>query len=120
EYFTGWRYGRSGAEKKAVQYHCGPLADIAFSPAPTFAGMEFEPRLQLADLVVGATREFINFSLGGFLWRTAIQVPHSSSLPSTRPPNSWPRRDRISSEQRFFDRHSEWAQEASVRRLIMT
>jgi hypothetical protein len=26
--------------------------------------MEFEPRLQLADLVVGATREFINFSLG--------------------------------------------------------
>jgi hypothetical protein len=26
--------------------------------------MEFEPKLQLADLVVGATREFVNFALG--------------------------------------------------------
>jgi hypothetical protein len=64
EYYTGWRYGRSGPEGKAVKYQCGALADLAFSPAPSFAGMEFEPRLQLADLVVGATREFINFSLG--------------------------------------------------------
>jgi hypothetical protein len=64
EYYTGWRYGRSGPEHKAIQYQCGALAHIAFSPAPAFAGMEFEPRLQLADLVVGATREFINFSLG--------------------------------------------------------
>jgi len=64
EYYTGWRYGRSGPEEKAVRYQCGALADIAFSPTPIFAGMEFEPRLQLADLVVGATREFINFSLG--------------------------------------------------------
>ena len=64
EYHTGWRYGRSGPEGKAVRYQCGALADIAFSPTPVFAGMEFEPRLQLADLVVGATREFINFSLG--------------------------------------------------------
>jgi hypothetical protein len=64
EYYTGWRHGRSGPEGKSVIYQCGALADLAFSPAPTFAGMEFEPRLQLADLVVGATREFINFSLG--------------------------------------------------------
>jgi hypothetical protein len=64
EYYTGWRYGRSGPEEKAVKYECGALTDLAFSPAPTFAGMEFEPRLQLADLVVGATREFINFTLG--------------------------------------------------------
>jgi hypothetical protein len=64
EYYTGWRYGRSGPEGKAVSYQCGALADIAFAPAPTFAGVEFEPRLQLADLVVGATRQFINFSLG--------------------------------------------------------
>jgi len=64
EYYTGWRYGRSGPEGKAVPYQCGALAGIAFSPAPAFAGTEFEPRLQLADLVVGATREFINFSLG--------------------------------------------------------
>jgi hypothetical protein len=64
EYYTGWRHGRSGPEGKAVKYQCGALADLAFSPAPSFAGIEFEPRLQLADLVVGATREFINFSLG--------------------------------------------------------
>jgi hypothetical protein len=64
EYYTGWRYGRSGPEGKAVPYQGGALANIAFSPAPAFAGTEFEPRLQLADLVVGATREFINFSLG--------------------------------------------------------
>jgi hypothetical protein len=37
---------------------------MAFAPTPIFAGMEFEPRLQLADLVVGAVREFIQFSLG--------------------------------------------------------
>jgi hypothetical protein len=64
EYYTGWRYGRSGPEDKAVPYQCGALSDIAFSPAPAFAGTEFEPRLQLADLVVGATRDFINFLLG--------------------------------------------------------
>jgi hypothetical protein len=64
EYYTGWRYGRSGSDDKAVSYQCGPLASLAFIPAPSFAGMEFEPRLQLADLVVGAGREFINFSLG--------------------------------------------------------
>jgi hypothetical protein len=64
EYYTGWRYGRSGSGDKAVSYQCGPLASIAFIPAPAFAGTEFEPRLQLADLVVGAAREFINFSLG--------------------------------------------------------
>jgi hypothetical protein len=64
EYHTGWRYGRSGPEGKAVPYQCGALADTAFAPTPIFAGMEFEPRLQLADLVVGAVREFIQFSLG--------------------------------------------------------
>jgi hypothetical protein len=64
EYYSGWRHGRSGPEGKSVPYHCGALSDIAFTPTPTFAGTEFEPRLQLADLVVGATREFISFSLG--------------------------------------------------------
>jgi hypothetical protein len=64
EYYTGWRHGRSGPEGKAVPYQCGALADIAFAPTPIFAGMEFEPRLQLADLVVGTVREFIQFSLG--------------------------------------------------------
>ncbi|MCA1536069.1 hypothetical protein I6F21_26390 [Bradyrhizobium sp. NBAIM03] len=64
EYHTGWRYGRSGPEQGGVKYQCGPLAQIAFAPTVAFAGMEFEPRLQLADLVVGAGREFINYSMG--------------------------------------------------------
>jgi hypothetical protein len=64
EYHTGWRYGRSGQEDTGVKYECGALADIVFAPAPAFAGTDFEPRLQLADLVVGSSREFINFSLG--------------------------------------------------------
>lgn len=64
EYHTGWRFGRSGPEGTGAKYQCGPLIDIAFAPTVAFAGMEFEPRLQLADLVVGAGREFINYCLG--------------------------------------------------------
>jgi hypothetical protein len=64
EYYTGWRHGRSGKGDDAVNYHCGALAELGFAPAPVFAGMEFEPRLQLADLVVGAARDFVNFALG--------------------------------------------------------
>jgi hypothetical protein len=64
EYHTGWRYGRSGPEQGGVKYQCGPLAAIAFAPTVAFAATEFEPRLQLADLVVGAGREFINYALG--------------------------------------------------------
>jgi hypothetical protein len=64
EYHTGWRYGRSGPEDTGVKYQCGPLADLAFAPGSVFGGMDFEPRLQFADLVVGAAREFINFALG--------------------------------------------------------
>jgi hypothetical protein len=64
EYHTGWRCGRSGPAEKAVNYDCGALARFGFAPTPVFAGTEFEPRLQLADLVVGAVREFVNFALG--------------------------------------------------------
>jgi hypothetical protein len=64
EYHTGWRHGRSGSEVTGVKYQCGPLADLTFAPGPVFGGTDFEPRLQLADLVVGAAREFINFALG--------------------------------------------------------
>jgi hypothetical protein len=64
EYHTGWRYGRSGPEQGGIKYQCGSLAQIAFAPTVAFAAMEFEPRLQLADLVVGAGLEFINYLLG--------------------------------------------------------
>lgn len=64
EYHTGWRYGRSGPENSGVKYQCGPLSSLAFSPTVVFAATEFEPRLQLADLVVGAGREFINYAMG--------------------------------------------------------
>ena len=64
EYHTGWRYGRSGPEGTEVKYECGCLADLAYAPTTSFARTDFDPRLQLADLVVGATREFISFALG--------------------------------------------------------
>jgi hypothetical protein len=63
EYYAGWRHGHSAASE-AVKYKCGTLAGLEFAPAPTFTGTEFEPRLQIADLVVGVTREFVNFALG--------------------------------------------------------
>jgi hypothetical protein len=64
KYHTGWRHGRSGQADTQVHYKCGALAQLGFAPTPVFAGSEFEPRIQLADLVVGSAREFVNFALG--------------------------------------------------------
>lgn len=79
EYHTGWRYGRSGPEGTEVKYECGSLMSLSFVPTAAFARMDFDPRLQLADLVVGATREFINFSLGK-LGEDAFGVQRFKSL----------------------------------------
>jgi hypothetical protein len=63
EYFSGWRYGRSGPPERPVNYNCGALLQLGFASGPVFAGVEFDPRLQLADLIVGASKEFVNFAL---------------------------------------------------------
>ncbi len=62
EYRQAWRQGKSTG--RTVTYHCGALRDIGFYPSPVFSVMELDPRLQVADLVVGATRCFVDFALG--------------------------------------------------------
>ena len=45
-------------------YHSGPLSGLGFTDTPMFQNMENSSLLQLADLVVGAVREYIEYSLG--------------------------------------------------------
>lgn len=49
---------------KKVPYKCGKLCDLAFSDSVYFTNMTHSTMLQVADLVVGATREFIEYCLG--------------------------------------------------------
>ncbi|MHA1280439.1 MAG: DUF3800 domain-containing protein [Candidatus Helarchaeota archaeon] len=59
EYRSGWERGISGD----VEYYCGPLCNIKFEQGPYFACMKLNVGLQMADLIVGATREFVDFSM---------------------------------------------------------
>jgi hypothetical protein len=64
EYLTGWKDGVSITEQEQIQYHCGPLSAIRFRSAPLFGITDLDERLQLADLVVGASRSFVDFCMG--------------------------------------------------------
>ena len=44
-------------------YNCGRLSHLGFAKAPFYASMTHCPGLQFADLVVGATREFLKHAL---------------------------------------------------------
>jgi hypothetical protein len=46
------------------RYYSGPLKNLGFSDSPFFTRMEDCSPLQFSDLVVGATREFVDFCLG--------------------------------------------------------
>jgi hypothetical protein len=46
------------------RYYSGPLKDVGFSESPFFTRMEDCSLLQFSDLVVGATREFVDYCLG--------------------------------------------------------
>lgn len=48
----------------AIKYTSGKLSALGFDDAPAFCSMESSQLLQVADLVVGATREFIECCLG--------------------------------------------------------
>jgi hypothetical protein len=63
EYLSAWRTGHSAGGH--ITYRCGPLRDIGFYPSPVFGVTDIDPRLQLADLVVGSSRQFMNYVLGG-------------------------------------------------------
>ena len=47
-----------------IPYQCGNLEDLKFSDSVRFANAQCTTMLQVADMVVGATREFIQYCLG--------------------------------------------------------
>lgn len=53
----------SGKTKDGVQYHSGPLIELDFSDSPAYCRMPHNTMLQFADLILGATREFINHAM---------------------------------------------------------
>lgn len=62
EYAAAYRGGST--TDKNVTYRCGKLSNLGFSDSVFFANMHHSTMLQVADLVVGATREFLECCLG--------------------------------------------------------
>jgi hypothetical protein len=56
EYRHAYAHGVSADGQK---YHCGPLRELGFADAPLFSTMQYSCMLQVADLVVGATKDFL-------------------------------------------------------------
>jgi hypothetical protein len=61
EYASAYREGRT--PDRAVTYRSGALRDLAFADSVGYANMRHTTLLQVADLVVGATREFLECAL---------------------------------------------------------
>lgn len=62
EYASAYKTGKTA--DASVNYHSGSLEKLAFSDHVVYANMKHSTLLQLADLVVGATRELIECSVG--------------------------------------------------------
>lgn len=62
EYRAGWRDGDSANPDHEGKYLCGPLRDLGFRPGLWYASTAYTEGLQLADLVVGATRRFVQWT----------------------------------------------------------
>jgi hypothetical protein len=62
EYASAYVYGTS--TNRDVKYHSGPLSQINFSDSVMYSSMRHSTLLQLADLIVGATREFVECAIG--------------------------------------------------------
>lgn len=60
EYASAFRDGKT---IEGHPYHSGPLSTLGFGDTPMFQNMEHSSLLQLSDLVVGAAREYIEYSL---------------------------------------------------------
>jgi len=63
EYLTGWQHGRSGSGANSVPYTCGALSRLRFHSGPLFGVTDIDERLQLADMIVGASRAFVNYCM---------------------------------------------------------
>ena len=59
-----WAYSHGRTADGSVTYQCGKLANLGFADCVLFASMHHSTLLQVADLLVGATREFIECCLG--------------------------------------------------------
>lgn len=53
----------SGCTKDGVRYHSGSLKDLNFADSPVYARMPHNTLLQFADLILGATREFVHHAI---------------------------------------------------------
>ena len=62
EYGSAYSYGCT--KNRSAYYLSGKLADLLFMDSVTFTNMHYSTHLQVADLVVGATREVIECCLG--------------------------------------------------------
>jgi hypothetical protein len=56
-------YGRGKTTDGSVTYKCGKLSSLGFADSVMFTNMHHSTLLQVADLVVGATREFLECCL---------------------------------------------------------
>jgi len=59
-----YAYGRGKTSDGNVTYQCGRLSSLGFSDSVMFTNMPHCQMLQIADLVVGASREFLECCLG--------------------------------------------------------
>ena len=56
-------YNKGSTCSKSATYKCGQLKKLGFSDHLLYSNMNHSTLLQLSDLVVGATREFIIYTL---------------------------------------------------------
>jgi hypothetical protein len=63
EFYSGWKNGKSVTAAESITYHCGPLSSLGFRAGPLFGVTDVDVRLQLADLLVGTCRSFINYCM---------------------------------------------------------
>jgi hypothetical protein len=62
EYAAAFNTGKT--QDGQVTYDCGPLKDLGFADHAMYAHMHHSTLLQLSDLIVGASREFVECALG--------------------------------------------------------
>lgn len=62
EYVSAYNDGKT--RERSVTYHSGPLERLGFSDCACYVNMHHSTLLQFADLVLGATREVVECSIG--------------------------------------------------------
>ena len=62
EYASAYLFGES--RDHGIKYRCGKLCELNFLDSIVYTNMHHSTLLQFSDLIVGATREFVECSLG--------------------------------------------------------